>query len=145
MKIHRNLVTPQKSVPFDEDIDFSYLDFKRFYPILNVSETHVVGEFYKDDDENLAVYMKLHSRVTVSDSRTLEPFDLLYDYEDEFALLRNPEEDAEGYLFEENNIELSEVAWCSLHSHIPLCPHQEGSPLPSSGEGYQVYEEGENE
>ena len=145
MRIHRNLVTPAKPAPFDEDIDFSALDYGRLYPILAINGTHAEGEFYLDEEGNLCVALRVQSTVRVSDSRTLEPFDLDFDYEDGFALLKSPDEDAEGYLFEENTIELSDVVFCSLHTHVPLCPRKDDSALPSSGEGYEVLTEDEVE
>jgi len=144
MNVHRSFVTPQKPLPFDEDVDFSSFDLKRAYPLLSLKKVHAKGEFHSEDGVIYAT-LEISAIATLSDSRTCEPFDYPLDYEDEFALLSEMEEDAEGYLFEENVIELRDVVYCSLHSHIPMCPHKSGADLPSSGEGYTVYSEDEAE
>ena len=143
MKIHRNLVTPAKSAPFDEDLDYSGLDYSRFSSLRGLRDVHADGEFYVDDEDNLMVALGVSGVATLSDARTLEEFDYPLDFEDEFMLLRDPKEEGEGYVFPENVIELSDVVFCSLHSHLPLCPHKAGSSLPTSGEGYSVLTEEE--
>ena len=146
MRVHRNSVTPLRPSKFDEVLDFSSFDFSKANPLLGLPYVHVEGEFYKEeDDDTLYVYLHVEAKSILSDSRTLEPFEYELDYEDDFALLSKMEEEAEGYLFPENFIELFDVAYCSIHTHIPLCPKKEGSPLPLSGEGYSVYVEEEDE
>lgn len=140
MRVHRNSVTPLRPAPFDEDLSFATFDFSRFPSLKGLPYVHVDGEFFKEeDDDTLYVYLHVVAKATLSDSRTCELFEEDYDYEDEFALLSKLDEDSEGYLFEDNNIELLDVAFCSIHSHIPLCPHKADSALPASGEGYTVY------
>ena len=140
MKIHRNLVTPAKPIVFDEDIDFSSRDYGSSYPLLGLEEVHASGEFYLSD-EGLRCAAKVHCVATLSDARTCEPFDQRFDFEDDCGLPTSPEEDAEGYLFEGNVIELDELIYCLIHTQLPMCPRKGGSPLPRSGEGYTVYSE----
>lgn len=143
MKIHRNLVTPLKSAPFDEDIDYSSLDYGRFPSLKGLRDVHAEGEFYVDDEDNLMVALHVEGVATLSDARTLELFEQPLSYDDEFMLLRDVKEEGEGYVFSENLIELRDVVFCSIHSHLPLCPHKSDSKLPSSGEGYSVLTEDE--
>ena len=145
MKIHRNLVTPAKPVPFAETIDFSGLDYSRFPSLRGLKEVYAEGEFFVDDEDFLCASLAVKGVATLSDSRTLEEFEEPFDFEDEFALLRDPSDEAEGYVFPENVIELSDVVFCAIHSHLPLCPHKKDSPLPESGEGYRVLREEEME
>ena len=143
MKIHRNLVTPAKGVSFDEDLDYSSLDYARFPSLKGLPKVHAEGEFYRDDEDNLCVSLEVDGEATLSDSRTCELFAYPFSFEDDFALLQDPSEEAEGYLFPENVVELSDVVFCAIHSHLPLCPKKEESALPSSGEGYSVLTEEE--
>ena len=143
MKFHRNSITPAKPLCFDEDYDFSAFDFGPHYPLLGLTKVHAAGEVYRDDEDRLLVSLEVSATAKLSDSRTLEAFELPISFEDEFALLRSPEEEEEGYLFEENNIDLFDVVFCAIHTHLPLCPHKPGSELPTSGEGYRVLTEEE--
>lgn len=144
MKFHRNNVTPAKPLSFSEDIDFSDFDLSKAYPLLKLSKVHAEGEFYLEEN-TLCVTLSVHAEALLSDSRTCEPFPFALDYEDDFALLSSMDEEGDGYLFAENVIELRDVVYCSLHSHIPLCPRKSGASLPSSGEGYTVLTEDEVE
>ena len=144
MRFHRNTVTPAKPLPFDEGIDLSSLDYASLYPLLGLRDVHASGEFYKDGDY-LVCGIHVEAVARLSDSRTLEPFDMKLSFDDEFCLLKSPDDEEEGYLFEDNNIELSEVVFCAIHTRLPLCPHKKGSALPSSGEGYSVLTEDEFE
>ena len=143
MKIHRNLITPAKGASFDEDVDLSDLDYARFPSLKGLSDVHAEGEFYRDEDENLMVALRVSGVATLSDSRTSEIYDDPFDFEDEFQLLKDVAEEGEGYVFPENVIELHDVVFCAIHSYLPICPHKPGSKLPSSGEGYSILTEDE--
>lgn len=127
MKFHRGLITPAKPLAFDEDIDFSSLDLERHKPALQgIPFCHAEGEFYLAEDGNVHVDMTVTATLLLRDSLTLEDFERAYDYDDDFALLSGFDPDGEGYIFEENVIELRDVVFCSLHTHMPLCPHKDG-------------------
>ncbi len=142
MKFHRNSITPAKPLPFSFEPDFSSFDFKPHYPLLGLNKIEAEGEV-RVEEKRLWVRLSIKGIATVSDSRTLAPFEMELHYDDEFALLQNVDDDADGYLFEENEIDLAEVVFCSIHTHIPMCPHAPDSAMPSSGEGYSVLTEEE--
>lgn len=142
MRFHRNNVTEARPLDFEEEISFKDFDFAPHYPLLGLKDVHAEGEF-RVENKLLVAYLHLHFLATMSDARTCKPFEQEFDYEDEFALLQTIDDEGEGYVFEENNIELRDVAFCSIHTHIPMCPHAPGSELPESGEGYRVYSEEE--
>lgn len=143
MRFHRNLVTPVRPLDFDEDLDFSSYDFGKHYPLLGLTGVHASGEFFLEKDATLYCSITLKGTMLLSDAYTLEKFPQAFDFEDEFALLRSPEEEGEGYIFSENTIELSDVAFCAICSRVPLSPKKKGSKLNSSGEGYSVYLDGQ--
>lgn len=142
MRFHRNLVTPAKPLSFDEDLDFSSFDFSKQYPLLGLSEVHASGEFFLEED-GLSVSIALSGSMWLSDAYTLEKFEQKFDFEDEFALLSSPDEEGEGYIFAENTIELLEVAFCAIHSRVPMSPKKKGSKLSKEGDGYAVYLDGQ--
>lgn len=142
MRFHRNTVTAVRPLDFDEDIDFRNFDFGRHYPLLGLKGVHADGEFYLDK-ETLRVELHVQATMVLSDSRSLEAFDQPLSFDDDFALLRSPDEEEDGYIFAESHIELIDVVFCAIHSRIPLSPHKKGSTLKGQGEGYQVYLDGQ--
>ncbi|MCR5348286.1 MAG: hypothetical protein K6E59_01595 [Bacilli bacterium] len=136
MRFHRGNVTFAKPLPFDEDVPFSDAQVEKLRPALQkIGSCHAEGEFYLHDDGYVHVDMTVVADVVLRDAVTLEDFHRRYDFDEDFALLPGFDPDGEGYIFEENNIELSDVVYCALHSRIPLCPHKDGDigeddPLP---------------
>lgn len=125
MNFHRGVVTPSRPIDFDEDVDFSTFDFEKHKPSLQgIPFCHAEGEFYLEDDGEVHVDMRVQAKVLLRDASTLEDFLADVDYDDCFALLRKFDPDGEGYIFEENRIELRDVVFCSLHSLLPSCPHK---------------------
>lgn len=142
MRFHRNLVTPAKPLKFDEAIDFSDFDFGKQYPLLGLSDVHATGEFFLVED-TLCVELVVTGDMWLSDAYTLEKFSQRFTIEDDFDLLRSPEEEGEGYIFAENTIELRDVVFCAIHSRVPVSPKKRGSKLSQEGEGYAVYLDGQ--
>lgn len=140
MKFHRNNVTAARPLDFDELIDFAGFDFKPVYPLLGLKDCHASGEFRLEEGQ-LVCSLHVEAKATYSDAYTCRPFEDELRFDDYFALLSNYDEEGEGYVFEENKIDLFDVVFCAIHSHIPLAPKQEGSRFPTSGEGYTVYRE----
>ena len=141
MIIYRSLIK-ENPTPVDEDIAFSKEDFASTFPLLGVNSCHLEGEFFKD--EGMLVFAgRLTGEALLSDARTCEAFSSPIDLEVDVDLLSNIEEEGEGYVFPENKISTHDLALCLIRSSTPIAPLQEGSKLPSSGEGYTVSTEEE--
>ncbi len=143
MKFYRSLIKENTPLPFKETFDFSSHDFAKDYPLLGILEAKGEGEVYRHA-KGIAVYLKAKAKVTLSDARTCKPIQRTLSFEDEFDLVESPEdEEAEGYLFPENEIDLSEVYFCSLKTHVPYNA-TDAKELPQ-GEDVRVYSEEEME
>ena len=141
MKFYRSLIKENTPLIFDETFDFSSFDLKKDYPLLSIEEASGKGEVYRHGS-GIAVYLRAKAKVTLSDARTCKPISRTLAFEDEFDLVENPEdEEAEGYFFPENEIDLTEVYFCSLKSHIPYNA-TDAKSLPQS-EGVRIYSEEE--
>ena len=142
MKFYRSLIKEGTPLPFKETFDFSSHDFGRDYPLLGILEAKGEGEVFRYE-KGVAVYLKAKAKVSLSDARTCKPITRTLAFEDEFDLVESPEdEEAEGYLFPENEIDLSEVYFCSLKTHVPFNA-TDAKELPHDGEGQSVYTEEE--
>lgn len=143
MKFYRSLIKENTPLVFDETFDFSSFDLKKDYPLLSIEEAKGEGEVYRHA-KGIAVYLKAKAKVTLSDARTCKPISRTLAFEDEFDLVESPEdEEAEGYLFPENEIDLTEVYFCSLKTHIPYNA-TDAKTLPQT-EGVRIYSEEEAE
>ncbi len=142
MKIYRNLVKEGHPLELEEDISFSKEECQNDYPLLSVPSCHVRMVFENVDDFLTCDYF-LSGDMELSDSRTAEPFLQSFEDDDLIDLLRSEEEDGEGYIFPGTSLESKDLAHKIIRSLVPISPHKEDSPLPSSGEGYSFIEENE--
>ncbi len=141
MKFYRSLIKENTPLAFKETFDFSSFDLKKDYPLLSIDEAKGEGEVYRHE-KGIAVYLKAKAKVTLSDARTCKPIKRVLSFEDEFDLVESPEdEEAEGYLFPENEIDLTEVYFCSLKTHVPYNA-TDAKELPQS-EGVRILSEEE--
>lgn len=144
MKIHKNSVMEARPLELDEEIDFSARDFSSAYPLLGIKEAHVEGIIERNDDF-LTANIYVSGILILSDARTCEPFEQFVEVDDIYDLLDTPEQEGEGYIFEGMTIELDDLVFSILRSQVPIAPKKEGSELPKSGEGYNVYSSDESE
>ena len=144
MKIYRSSIPTGRPLELDEPIDFSGRDFARDYPLLGIKDAHIKG-IVERNGQILTVNATVSGTLVLSDSRDLKPFDYPVSEKDVFDLLPEESEESEGYVFAENCIELEEVVYAYLRSFVPIKPLRKGSRIPTSGEGYHVYLEGEKE
>ena len=142
MKIYRSAIPTGRPLELDEDVDFSGYDFAKDYPLLGIENAHIQGLVERNGDI-LTVNATVSGTLILADSRDLKPFGLDVCEKDVFDLLSEMDEENEGYLFHGNGIELSEVVYAYLRSFVPIQPLRKGSELPSSGDGYRVYSEGD--
>ena len=120
MTFYRSLIKENTPLAFDETFDFSTHDFSKDYPLLGILEAKGEGEIYRHS-KGIAVYLKAKAKVALSDARTCKKITRTLAFEDEFDLVESPEdEEAEGYLFPENEINLTDVYFCSLKTHVPF-------------------------
>ena len=140
MIFHRNDITPNRPLPFDETFVFPTVDEKA-YPLLGIKSCALKGEISKIDGI-LHVVAHLEARLSLSDARSLKKVDYTLSKDVDFDLLASEEEDGDGYVFEENKIDLRDVAYCLILTHMPKAYSKEKA-LPSGGEGYAVFVEGE--
>ncbi len=119
MKFYRSLIKENTPLSFKETFDFSTHDFTKDYPLLDILEAKGEGEVFRYD-KGVAVYLKAVAKVALSDARTCKRIERTIRFSDEFDLVESPEdEEAEGYLFPENEIDLTDVYFCSLKTHVP--------------------------
>ena len=142
MIFHRNDITPSRPLSFDETFAFGEVEEKA-YPLLGIASCAFQGEISKIDGI-LHVIGHIRAKLFLSDARSLKKVDYDLNKNVEFDLLASEEEDGDGYVFEENKIDLKEVAYCLILTHMPKAYSKEKS-LPASGEGYTVISEGEEE
>lgn len=140
MTFHRNDITPSRPLDFAESYTFSSID-EGAYPLLSIESASLKGQVLKIDGI-LHVMGHLEAKLLLSDARTLEkvPYHLSKDVD--FDLLTSEEEEGDGYVFPENRIDLQEVAYCLIITYMPKA-YSKQKALPSGGEGYVVYREGD--
>lgn len=140
MRIHRNLVKEGKPLIFEEDLSFSQGDCAGDYPLLSVPNCRFSCKVENEDGYLTADY-SIEGKMELADSRTGKPFLQEFSDADCIDLLESEEEDGEGYIFPGTHLESRDLAHKIIHSLIPISPHQEGSSLPKSGEGYSFLKE----
>ncbi len=142
MRFHRGTITELRPLPFEEDLSYGEDAFARSYPLVGLKDVHVSGEVFREK-KTVGIYLRVEALATVIDARSAKPIQWPLDYEDEFALLSSFDSEEEGYVYEQDPLDLSEVVFHSIVSHIPRNASAEDSSLPRSGEGYGVYSEDE--
>lgn len=138
MRIYRSQVRPNKSLRVDEDYSFSSDDCAGEYPLLEVKECHFEATFFNDDGILRAEY-SIKGTYVLSDSRTLAAFASPFEDSGEVDILSSVEEEGDGYIFSGTFFSSEELAHKIIKTLIPVSPHQNGSALPKSGDGYNVY------
>ena len=142
MNFHRNDITPNRPLEFDEPILFGVVGEKA-YPLLEIKACSFSGIIRKIEGI-LHLSGRIDARLVLSDARTLAPVDYTLGQDVDFDLLSSEEEEGDGYVFPENRIELSDVAYALILTLMPKA-YSKAKGLPSSGEGYTVCREGEEE
>lgn len=138
MKFYRSLILENTPLPFKESFDFSAHDYKKDYPLLNILEAKGEGEVFRYK-KGIAVYLKAKAKVVLSDARNCKPIERVIAFEDEFDLVESvDDEEAEGYIFPENEIDLTEVYFCALKTHLPYNATNVKDPV-GSEDGFIVY------
>lgn len=138
MKIYRSAVTSARPLEVDEEVSFRDKDFSPFYPLLGIERCHLQGEITK---EGKLLWMRAYvtADLKLVDARSNEAFYLPVTHEEYFPLLEDEEGDIEGYVFPNNLIEASDIAFALLRTLVPIKPLKEGSELPKGGDGYSFY------
>lgn len=132
MTFYRSLIKENSPLSFKETFDFSTRDLKKDYPLLEIVSASGEGEIYRHE-KGIACYLKASAKVALSDARSCKRIERLIRFEDDFDLVEDPEdEEAEGYIFPENEIDLSEVYFCALKTHLPYnATDEKDSPFES--------------
>ncbi|MBQ9457867.1 MAG: hypothetical protein IJU64_05120 [Bacilli bacterium] len=142
MNFHRNDITPSRPLEFQEEISFPEVG-ESAYPLLKISACSFGGIIRKIDGI-LHLSGQIDAKLVLSDARTLAAVDYRLKQDVDFDLLSSEEEEGEGYVFPENRIELSDIAYALILTLMPKA-YSKAKGLPASGEGYTVYREGEEE
>ena len=142
MRIYRSQVRPSHPLETKEKFSFSKEDCAKDYPLLSVPSCFFEASF-QDDEGFLYASYRIFGTMLLSDSRTLKEFAFPFEEEGEADILSSEEEEGDGYIFPGTFFESEDLAHKIIKTLVPLSPRQEGSALPSSGEGYQVLSEEE--
>ena len=142
MRVYRSQVTPNRPLDLDEGYSFSREDCKEEYPLLEIPSCRFEATFF-DEDGRLFCSYRVYGDWILSDSRTAKEFLSSFEEEGEVEILSSFEEEGDGYVFPGTFLESDELAHKIVKTLVPLSPHEEGSALPSGGEGYSVVSEGE--
>ena len=81
------------------------------------------------------------AEVVLLDSYTNEPFQKKIVLDEEADLLEEDNQEAEGYIIEGKEIDLSLLCLKMIRSSLPIKVLKPGSKLPKDGEGYRVLSE----
>ena len=142
MIFHRNDITPSRPLEVSEEYD-AFEVGEKAYPLLEIKKAKLEATIRKIDGI-LHVSGTLDAALVLSDARSLRPVDYKLKRDVDFDLLSSDEEEGDGYVFPENKIDLKEVTYCLILTLFPKSYSKEKA-LPSSGEGYVVYQEGAEE
>ena len=142
MKIYRSFITPSRPVEVDEDIDFSRDDFSSFYPLRGIEGAHLSGVIEKEG-KRLVMNAHVEADLILADARDNTSFPYPVSFDEWFFLLEDELDDVDGYVFPNNLIEPKDICFALLRGQVPIKPLKEGSKMPDDGDGYRVYEEGE--
>ncbi|MDY5441740.1 MAG: DUF177 domain-containing protein [Candidatus Enteromonas sp.] len=146
MKIYRSSIPSGNPLKVDETFpDFPKEKFEQSYPLLGIKNPSIVGIFEKPND--IVIFNgTISGTLILADARTNEPFEEEVSVDGVISLLEDGlDEDAEGYIFPGNGIEVEEVVYSVLRSETPLKPLKKGSKCLTSGDGWSVRMEGEEE
>ena len=146
MKIFRSSIPSGNPLPVEENFpDFPPEKFVNSYPLLGIKSPSISGQFEKPNGV-LIFNGVISGTLVLADARTNEPFDLQVSVPGIISLLEDAlDEEAEGYLFPDNGIEVEELVYSALRSETPLKPLKKGSKRLTSGDGWSVVMEGEEE
>lgn len=142
MKIYRSSITASRPAEVDEDIDFSTFDFSSLYPLRGIEGAHLSGIIEKQG-KHLAMTAHVKADLILADARDNESFAYPVEFDEWFYLLEDELEDEDGYVFPHNLIEPRDICFALLRGQVPIKPLKEGSKIPEQGDGYRVYEEGD--
>lgn len=142
MRIYRNAITSAKPLEVEEELSYKEGDFASSYPLLGLKGVKVSGQINRNDDF-LTAHLHVIGTMVLSDAYTSFPFDEEFELDEIVDLLEDVDEDGDGYVLPGTFVELSEVVFHLIRSHVPLKPLKEGSTLPKGGEGYSVLTEEE--
>lgn len=143
MRIYRSSITPYRSLDVDEEVSFKGFDFTPYYPLLGIEGAHLQGEITKENGK-LCMAAYLTADLCLADARDNQPFYMPVTVNEYFTLLENEDDnDEEGYVFPNNLIEPRDICFALLRGYVPIKPLRPGSKLPEGGDGYSVYEEGQ--
>lgn len=140
MKLNRQTLPMNKSVPFEDDIDYSSYEFDPNY-IRGIPECHVeiVATQYED---LLRVTFNIKAKVIAVCAYTLEDVILPIKTKDELNFTEDEEDDTCNY--EPNQIiDLDDYVLALILSQVPPKVIKKGAKLPENGNGYRVLSEEE--
>lgn len=142
MKILKSKLTPNHATEIDEDVSFAETDFSSSYPIKSIPKCHLKGTLLKKEDR-ITLEGTIAAEVELRDSYTDEPFLKKIKLQEAVDLVSEDDGEAEGYIVEGPEIDLSGLIVKLIRSSLPFKVLKPGSQLPPSGEGYSVYSEDE--
>ena len=142
MKINRAILTNGVSKQFEEDCDFTQIEFDPTH-IKNIPFCHVKMTA-TDYETVLRIEFQIQATVIGVCSYSLEDVELHYDLKDEISISDDPE-DVDCYYEKNVLIDLDPYILGILLANVPVRIIKDGAKLPQSGEGYTVMSEDEYE
>lgn len=147
MKVSKNLITPARPFVYSGPLDVSLFSPRPGYGVKEIKTCEVEAEVFVEEDEyspspRLFAYVSGKATLVRIDSRNLEEYEEEAEIDDEVEILSSLLDEGEGYVFPERTFELEELVFAMILTDLPPA-RRDSTSLPDSGEGYEVYEQGE--
>jgi uncharacterized metal-binding protein YceD (DUF177 family) len=142
MKIQKLTLPLNKSVPFDETVDFTTHEFAPNY-IKGIPECHVSGNITLYEDL-LRVVIQIKAKVIGICAYTLEDAEINLSLRDELNFVEEELDDG-CYVESGNIVDLDEYILALILAALPHKITKKGATPPKGGDGYRVLTEEELE
>ena len=145
MKIYRSSIPSGNPLKIEESFpSFPKEKFEGSYPLLGIENPSISGAFEKPSD--VVIFNgTIAGTLILADARTNEPFPQEVSVTGIIQLLEEDLDESEAYVFPGHGIEVEDIIYSVLRSETPLKPLKKGSKCPTSGDGWSVIMEGEEE
>lgn len=140
MKIQKIALPLNKSVSFEEDVDFSTHEFSPTY-IRGIPSCHVKGTYTLYEDL-LRVLIQIEAKVIGICAYTLEDAEINVSLKDELNFTEEEKDDG-CYVESGNIVDLDEYILALILAALPHKIVKKGAEPPKGGDGYRVLSEEE--
>ncbi|MCH3908821.1 MAG: DUF177 domain-containing protein [Bacilli bacterium] len=141
-KLSKASLVKGRNLSFTQDTLFD--GYKMVYPLLSVKKCHYDVVALKVGDYAHA-HFSIKATLQVEDSRDATPFDKKVSLDEDVDILNEEDEEGEGYIVTESEIDLDELALRIIVSSLPIRLTRNNDVKPKSGAGYRVLSEEEFE